>query len=142
MRGPSIRAALVHVPALVVDAELLLGVSAKNAAAGGDTGRLFFCGFPNIQWISPGYPSLLICSANPTNLTLSDVLALASTRPDPRVLVRREVVQQRVFVWETIMTDIEMDLEVETEEFAQELSDEALDREGARMCGCLSAGNW
>ena len=40
------------------------------------------------------------------------------------------------------MTEIEMDWEVEAPEFTEELSDEALDREGARMCGCLSAGNW
>ena len=34
------------------------------------------------------------------------------------------------------MTDVEMKIEVETEEFTEELSDEALDREGAaRLCG-------
>ena len=34
------------------------------------------------------------------------------------------------------MTDIETKIEVEAEDFTEELSDEALDREGARMCGC------
>ena len=34
------------------------------------------------------------------------------------------------------MSDIEMSIEVEAEEFAEELSDEALDREEARACGC------
>ena len=36
------------------------------------------------------------------------------------------------------MTDIETKIEVETEDFTEELSDEALDREGARaaVCGC------
>ena len=32
------------------------------------------------------------------------------------------------------MTDVEMKIEVEAEDFTEELSDEALDREGARMC--------
>ena len=32
------------------------------------------------------------------------------------------------------MTDIEMKIEVEAEEFTEELSDETLDREGARWC--------
>ena len=35
------------------------------------------------------------------------------------------------------MSDIEMKLEVEADEFTEELSDEALDRDGARMCVCL-----
>ena len=34
------------------------------------------------------------------------------------------------------MSDIEMKIEVEAEDFTEELSDEALDREGARMCVC------
>ena len=33
------------------------------------------------------------------------------------------------------MSDIEMKLEVEADEFTEELSDEALDREGARYPG-------
>ncbi len=40
------------------------------------------------------------------------------------------------------MTDVEMKIEVEAEEFTEELSDEALDREGERMCsacGCSFA---
>ena len=37
------------------------------------------------------------------------------------------------------MTDVEMNIEVEAEEFTEELSDEALDREGARLCGCICA---
>ena len=32
------------------------------------------------------------------------------------------------------MTDIETKIEVEAEDFTEELSDEALDREGARIC--------
>ena len=32
------------------------------------------------------------------------------------------------------MTDIEMKIEVEAEDFTEELSDEALDREGVRYC--------
>ena len=32
------------------------------------------------------------------------------------------------------MSDVEMKLEVEAEDFAEELSDEALDQEGERMC--------
>ena len=32
------------------------------------------------------------------------------------------------------MTDIEMKIEVEAEDFTEELSDEALDREGVRTC--------
>ncbi len=32
------------------------------------------------------------------------------------------------------MTDIGMKIEVESEDFAEELSDEALDTEGARFC--------
>ena len=36
------------------------------------------------------------------------------------------------------MSDVEMKLEVETEDFAEELSDEALDREGGLFFGgCL-----
>ncbi len=34
------------------------------------------------------------------------------------------------------MTDIEMKPEAEAEDFSEELSDEALDREGARFCPC------
>ena len=34
------------------------------------------------------------------------------------------------------MTDIEMKIEVEAEDFNEELSDEALDREVVRGCGC------
>ena len=34
------------------------------------------------------------------------------------------------------MTDIEMKIELETEDFAEELSDEALDREQARARAC------
>ena len=40
------------------------------------------------------------------------------------------------------MTDIEMKVEVEAEDFTDDLNDEALDRQEARVCGCLSAGNW
>ncbi len=32
------------------------------------------------------------------------------------------------------MTDLEMNIEVEAEDFSEELSDEALDRESARAC--------
>ena len=36
------------------------------------------------------------------------------------------------------MTDIEMKIEVEAEDFSEELSDEALDQEGARLaCMCI-----
>ena len=35
------------------------------------------------------------------------------------------------------MTDIEMKIELETEDFAEELSDEALDRDVARGCCCV-----
>ena len=39
------------------------------------------------------------------------------------------------------MSDVEMKLEVETEDFTEELTDEALDREGAvRMCFPGSCG--
>ena len=38
------------------------------------------------------------------------------------------------------MTDIEMKIEIEAEEFTEELSDEALDREGAVFtCMCLNS---
>ena len=33
------------------------------------------------------------------------------------------------------MSDVEMNPEVEAEDFTEALSDEALDREGARACG-------
>ena len=50
---------------------------------------------------------------------------------------------QRVYDQETLMTDIEMTPEVEAEDFTEELSDEALDREGdcfvSGLCG--SAGS-
>ena len=40
------------------------------------------------------------------------------------------------------MTDVEVKIEVEAEKFTEELSDEALDREGARFCGCsIGCGN-
>ena len=34
------------------------------------------------------------------------------------------------------MTELKMTTEAEVEDFTDELSDEALDREGARACGC------
>ena len=37
------------------------------------------------------------------------------------------------------MTDVEMKIEVEAEDFSEELNDEALDREGARAC--IGTGN-
>jgi hypothetical protein len=40
------------------------------------------------------------------------------------------------------MTELEMNNDVETEEFTDELSDEALDREGegrTALCGCCSS---
>ena len=41
---------------------------------------------------------------------------------------------------EVLMTDIEMKIEIEAEEFTEELSDEALDREGAVFtCMCLNS---
>ena len=36
------------------------------------------------------------------------------------------------------MTDIETKIEVEAQEFTEELNDEALDREGTRNCGWSS----
>ena len=38
------------------------------------------------------------------------------------------------------MTDVEMKIEVEAEDFSEELSDEALDREGPSLMSC--GGNW
>jgi hypothetical protein len=35
---------------------------------------------------------------------------------------------------EDLMSELEMKSDVETEEFSDELSDEALDREGAKLC--------
>ena len=40
------------------------------------------------------------------------------------------------------MSDVEMKLEVEAEEFTEDLGDEALEREGARLCLCDGCAFW